>query len=303
VPAGQAIRALIPIPVQSMTRTSFTVRLASAMESGISAEDATAFPPVPPEPGPDDADPSNDSLVWTVEESGLPDLEVLPGRVEATPAHQTEGVTILVRGFVRNRGRGRSQPCVAAMYPDGDTAFSSQLRSLAGMELAPIPALEPGQVWPFLLRWDPQGNLGTEAIRVRVDAHDVLVEPRKDNNDARVPLAIRSKFMLGAGGMAIGEALAPSPELPAGGLTMQARVTNEGQTDARRVMVYFYRDEDQVEANLIGERLVDVVPAGETVVVEFVWDLRGVDLQQAVRPSFAFGIKGSLMRLSSVAAP
>lgn len=276
---GEVRRVVIPVELPSMEAASLAIQLEPTL-------------------GGDPVEGASESM--RLDASSLPDLEIDPRSLATTPPRPTEGVTILVEGIVRNRGRARSHAARAALYHADDEALARPLRSFGGFGFADIPPLEPGQSWPILLRWDPTDNLGVEAIRVVVDSQEVLVEPSKSNNSALVPISVRSKWALGAGGMEVGASIPPSPEHPAGAMTLVARIVNDGETDARRVVVFFHRDEDQTPETLIGEVLVDRVPAGGTVFVEFQWDLRGVDLQAAIRPSFAFGIKGSLMRQSSV---
>jgi hypothetical protein len=282
-------RQLAPIPPGSAVPVQIPTRMELSMTADLSVEITGELSRG------EDANPSNNAVRAVLTPAHLPDLEIEPGSVVVSPRHPTEATTVFVEGRVRNLGARTSPVTRVGLFPEGDLARVRDLRSLAGQPLDTIPPLAPGDSHPFRVRWDPFDNLGTEAIQVVADADFLLVESDRANNVVRVPVEIRSRWKLGARGMEL------QPNVPARGyVTLVARVANTGETDARRVTVRFYSQEDQIEEHFIGEGFVERIPAGEVAHIPLVWSLDGVDLGVPRRPSFTVQLKGSLQRLSSV---
>ncbi|MBI5153684.1 hypothetical protein HZA57_00470, partial [Candidatus Poribacteria bacterium] len=276
VPAGAVRRARVPMTMALDMTTYLSVSMTSNLE------------------GRRDMNPGNDGITKRLTPRDLPDLRVAEGSLEVLPSHLSEGVTVMVRGEVENAGAVRSADCDVGLFAADDRSFSEPLRSLAGNLRNHVPPLEPGGRWPFLVRWDPREAGDIQAIRLLVDSRQVLVESDKANNEQLVPISIKKGWKLAARGISAREGGQPMT------LILAARVANEGETDAQRVSVFFYKDEVQTQENLLGEVLVDRVPAGGMATVEWPWNFAGEDLTLKRRPSFSVGLKGSLQRISSV---
>lgn len=243
--------------------------------------------------GAEDADPTDNEATWSCAPDDLANLAIRTGSVRVSPSHLAEGATIFVDAVVENAGAAESMPCRAGLFAADDAQFKSALDNMAGREAVEIPALAPGDAWPLRLRWDPVRNLGVESIVLAVDPSATLLERSRENNRAAIPLDIKSSWRLAPRGITA----RPRDEAS---IVLVAKVANLGETDARRVAVQFYADEQQTPDNLVGETIVDVVPANGEIEVEYLWDVRGWDLKKARRPSFVIAIKGSLQRTSSV---
>lgn len=240
-----------------------------------------------------DGDPANDEASWTCDPGGLPDIAIDPASIRVSPPHLVEGATVFVDATVTNAGMVESAACIAGLFAEDDAEMRTPLTSMADRVDIEIPPLAPGESRPIRLRWDPMANLGTRSVVLALDTRRALLESDRANNRVAVPLDIKSKWRLEPRGITF----APHD---ASSVRLVARVANVGQTDARRVAVFFYADEEQIPANLVGEKVVDVVPAESEIDVDWLWDARGWDLQKARRPSYAIAIKGSLQRTSSV---
>jgi hypothetical protein len=144
------------------------------------------------------------------------------------------------------------------------------------------------------VRWDPSNNRNVNAIRVVVDGPGTLVEPNRENNAETLPIDVRTSWELEPVG------IRPARSDKADTLRLVAAVRNSGETDARRVAVFFYSSLEQNDETFIGESIVERVPAGQTVEVPFDWDLSTTSLSEMPQVSFAIAIKGSLQRTSSV---
>ncbi|MCB2155632.1 hypothetical protein KQI84_12165 [bacterium] len=275
VDPGKAVRSTIPMQIELEMTADLKVELIS---------ESMDF---------EDPNPDNNSLTRTVTAESMPDIQLIPGSLKISPPHLAEGVTIFVEGKVVNRGQTRSAGCKVALFPAGDTGFNEPLRSLAGQNGSDIPPLQPGSSWPFKIRWDAHDNLNVDSVQLLLDSDQILVESNKRNNLISVPLEIKSKWKLAPRGIAFKQ------DRP-GYLTLIARVANEGQTDARRVNVMFYRTTDQNDETFLGEVLVDRIPAGNMALIQFPWNLEGENMRQKVQPSFNVSLKGSLQRISSV---
>lgn len=273
---AEAIRVEIPVRMELEMTADLTVEITGGIEDL------------------EEADRDNNRLVSTVRADSLPDLRPLPD-ILVEPAHLADGLTVFVSGVVENIGSVPSWPARVGLFADGDQTYRQTLRSIPGQLDDAIPALAPGETWPFRLRWDPVDNSDVARVQLLVDSEGTLVEGDKANNRLLVPLKVHTRWDLRPRGIELGRSARPNT------VQLIATIGNAGQTDAQRVSVWFYGDADQVEANYLGEVLLDRVPAGGEVRAVFEWDITGVDLHAARRPSFSMALKGSLQRISSVA--
>ena len=80
---------------------------------------------------------------------------------------------------------------------------------------------------------------------------------------------------------------------------------NLGETDAGAVAVNFYKERTQRDTTLLGDVILEGVPAGATAEAIYEWKVPADVARDpsAIDPSFTIALRGSLMRVSSVAAP
>ena len=184
----------------------------------------------------------------------------------------------------------------AALYKASDEENAEPLRDMTGDNYTLIPALLPGERRHVRLRWDPVDNSGDYAIEVVADTLHALVESDKTNNTATTSINVRTKSKLKPGELMVARGEGE------GEIMLLAEVANLGETAARRVTVNFYKSEEQTDENKIAEVLVDRVPPEETVDALYRWqiDLEEEDLSE-LNPTFTVALKGSQMRVSSVA--
>ncbi|MDK2972953.1 MAG: hypothetical protein PWP23_2708 [Candidatus Sumerlaeota bacterium] len=272
---GASLRVEVPVRMEMQMAADLTVELTGESDAE------------------DDADLANNVLSHVLTADGLPDMRIVPGSVRVSPNHLAEGLTVFVDAEVENIGNGPSFECKAGLYAAGDEGYRETLRTIPGQLHDAIPSLAPGERWPVRLRWDPVGNLDTDSIQLVADSEAVLAEPDKQNNRVSVPVDIKSKWDLQARGVRLARGRQP------GTVVLIATIGNAGETDAQRVSVWFYADSEQNDETYLGEVLVERVPAGDQVLVPFVWNLEGVDVQAKRRPSFSMALKGSLQRISS----
>ncbi len=238
----------------------------------------------------EDVNDANDSARVAIDHGDFPDLEIVSDSITVSPNHLAEGATVFIEGLVRNQGGNQSWPVEISMH---STENDQPLKSFAGQPQSNIPALSPGETWPFRVRWDPFNNLQTETVRLSLDHRKTALDLNRSNGILDVSVDIRSKWKL----VPLGTRIEPGSQSH---VRLIAGIENAGETDARRVVITFYGDTEQIEENLLGEELVELIPAGERIEVPFEWDVRNQDLQQKRAPSFSIAIKGSLQRTSSV---
>ncbi len=266
-------RELIPVelPIEVTTPIQLSLRLSST--TGEDNNDA--------------------SIQFSIIPKYLPDLAIVPDSINIKPQHLTEGATIFVEGSVINNGSVASLPCSVELFPEDSNDYLVPLRSLADHPNETIPMLLPNEVATFKLRWDPPKSTKFESINVYVDGKQSIVESDRQNNIHRVPITINSTWDLSAEGIQI------QPSQP-GFLKLIARIHNSGGTDAKKVVVKFYKTDIQSTDNLIAELLVDRISKQSTIDVSYEWDITNMDMDQWLKPSFSINLLGSLQRISSV---
>ncbi len=204
---------------------------------------------------------------------------------------------MIVDAEVENRGGAVSPGFQASLHRIKDgVRVATALRNIPGNDHIDVNPIRPGEKRAIQLRWDPENNAGDYNIALAIDSNDVVAEPDKKNNEAAIPLHVRTKSRLAIGNLSFRQSENP------GELILLAEVGNLGETDASRVLVNFYKQQKQTEENLIGEVVIDRISAGRKTLAEYTWQ---VDVSReefkTLEPSFAVSLKGSLMRASSVA--
>jgi hypothetical protein len=229
----------------------------------------------------------------TIRKADLPDLRVITSSFRIEPAHLTQGVTVFVRGRLQNYGGPMVSTSTICLYSDSPDGPQDPLPSRAGPSEVQIPALERGATWDFTLRWDPNDEVGPTSIWMVIDGKDQLAESEKEFNIAKLNLVFRSKWKLRAGQIGLRRGADRDS------VVLVAPVANDGETDAQRVAVRFFRSTEQTPQNFLGEVLLPRLPANSLQNVEYVWRLSPEDRTAKVRPSFTVSLKGSLQRISS----
>ncbi len=224
----------------------------------------------------------------------IPDLEVVPGSVHVEPALLTQGSSVIVKLAVRNAGGPMGGPFRVALAADKEGQPGDPLPCMTAENDREYPPLRPGASTEIRLRWDPFAEVGRVRIWATADARGAHVESNKRNNSIPIDLDFRSKWKLRAGPIGF-------RPLPDRKVMLGAYVENDGETDAQRVTVLFYRNEPHTKDNLIGEVLLPRVPAKSNQTVEFIWDVSKENPEElrAVKPSYTIQLKGSLQRVSS----
>jgi Peptidase family C25/CARDB len=237
-----------------------------------------------------------ESHPYTISPPDHSDLSFVTAPPEITPESPSEGLTILINVVVFNNGNKVSFPSNIGLFKENTTDFRTPLRNIPGKPLLKIPSLYPGEKKNMQLRWDPIDNAGFYDILVKIDPENLNPESNKENNLMQIPLNVRSKMKLATNGITVEQGKSP------GTVQLVASVRNDGETDAPRVAVYFYRTKEQTQENFIGETLIDRIPALSEEKVIYTWSLIGEKNNlDILDPSFTVALKGSLMRSSSVA--
>ncbi len=224
----------------------------------------------------------------------FPDLEIVPRTIKITPELLTQGSSVLVTLKVRNTGGQMGGPFRVALMSDKEGAPSEVLPSMTGDNDRELPALRPGAETEILLRWDPFKELGRTRIWIVADTRNAHVERNKRNNTIPLYLDFRSKWKLRAGPIGF-------RPIEGGKVVLGALVQNDGETDARRISVLFYRSDEHTKENFLGEVLIPRVAAKSNQTIEFTWDISAEDPERlkGVKPSYTIQLKGSLQRVSS----
>lgn len=274
IPALGSVTMSQPIPVPVIPENPIEVRLAlrTPEPEGVVGEEVS----------------------WTVTPKDLPDLTILPESVRTAPDLLSDGLTIFVDAELENRGGSASPGFQAVLQRTKEDGTRETLRSIAHPRPFEIGSMEPGDRFPIRLRWDPSNNAGSYDLFLVLDPEERVLESDRSNNELRIPVEVRSKSKLVVG--QIGARL-----LGENRVMLIGPVGNTGGTDAQRVAVSFYKGPQQTPENLLGEVVLNRVPAGQTINAEFEWTLEPPLTPETIQPSYSVALKGSLMRMSSVA--
>ncbi|MCC5876120.1 MAG: hypothetical protein JJU11_07880 [Candidatus Sumerlaeia bacterium] len=232
---------------------------------------------------------------WIVRPEQLPDLAIVPGSVTVSPRPLSDGLTAFVTATVTNLGSRRSPTVSMGLYAEDDSEFETPLRDMTRRRnLRTLDPLNPGEKRQIRLRWDPYQNAGQYHIILALDPHGSLIEANKENNLARVPLRVNTKWDLLAGDIRMARGDEPRK------LLLLAQVVNRGQSPARRVSVNFFSQQDQTDSNHLGEVLLEEVPGESAELAVFEWEPSREILENPdFNPSFSIALKGSQRRVSS----
>lgn len=229
-------------------------------------------------------------------------LGIVQSSIAIAPEHPSEGQTIFVSFNATNTGSEATGPFTAALYdgdPDGD---ASQLYAEIGRAESRQSKLQPWERRHIQLRWDPIDNAGEQEIWIGLKPRsesDGSPEDRKH----RLTVRVRTKPKLARGTISLetkrGETGQPE-------FWLQGEVVNQGETEARNVVVTFYGSKDRTPENRIGEVLLAEVPANGRAVAEILWPidpevLLDPKIEERPVPSHEIRLRGAQQRIIRLA--
>ncbi|MCP4687108.1 MAG: hypothetical protein GY859_03600, partial [Desulfobacterales bacterium] len=140
--------------------------------------------------------------------------------------------------------------------------------ALIGAPLLDIPS---GAVVEHTLQWTASTPGRDQQITVRVDPDNGFDELSEENNDASILLTVTPRaepdLRLSAGGLTV----SPSPALEAGDAEITAAVHNSGGVDLENVQVDFHQALLHGEKQLLGARVIPLLPAGAAAEAVLPW--------------------------------
>lgn len=227
-----------------------------------------------------------------------PRLRVIPGSIRWRPRRPTEGQTIFVSCEVENAGSAPSPPCGIELRK-GVPGVMESLPDAMGTSRREVPRLGPGRRVPIELRWDPFSNAGHNQVQIVLESGSGA--PIAPGETASVDIEALTKAACKANKA---WAEAGHNDLLANRMNLKASISNTGQTEARHVMVSFYRGKTQTPETQIGQLELERVAGETTVEAKYVWNFKpGVDhAEGAPLPEVSALVwrRGSTMRFSSV---
>jgi hypothetical protein len=229
-----------------------------------------------------------------------PHLRLVAGSLRARPERPSDGDTIFINARVENAGPIPSLATEAALYDNPPSEGGHPLAEQMRRGASSIPALAPGRSMPVTLRWDPLGNAGARSVWVCLkEGVGVRAAPTSDTQLA-IQVTALSKASLSVGRV---WAEVSERDRRYHRVRLKAEVRNQGETDARRVMVSFYRSRLQTPENKLGELELERVPGLGSADAEYLWDYDPAkDMPeggQMPAPTVQLWLKGSSQRVSS----
>jgi hypothetical protein len=222
----------------------------------------------------------------------LPDLMVLESGWSVNPESPSEGETIFVEAIIRNRGQAEADDVSVRL----ESSRGSALPNRAETALASVGCLLPGGEHRVRLRWDPTRNSGDQEVRVVVDPNREIVESDEDNNALTIPIHVRT-----GEDVRFTQAVRwENPQSDPPSITLTTQISNFGETDGHDHVITWYRDQEAT--SVIGETVIDVIPAGATQRIEFLWLMSPEDVTrqrsgETLSPTCDLGIRVGTRRV------
>ncbi|WNZ63995.1 CARDB domain-containing protein [Myxococcus sp. MxC21-1] len=217
----------------------------------------------------DDLDPSNDtkSADFNVTASGLANLQVVGNAITLTPSRPLETKSATARATLRNSGLGETPGFSVDWYlgnpaEGGTRVFHGAQAPLAAGAMREVSAT-------FTVPID-----SPRALFLVLDAEGAVSEFDEDDNQvllALQPIPIADLVLAAAD-------ILPQPAFPQEGSTVAVSVSvlNAGGQDAEAVSVQLLLAVPGLEEVLLGEHVLDGIPAGARREAAFAWDTVGV---------------------------
>jgi hypothetical protein len=224
-----------------------------------------------------------------------PDLWIPPDSIRVRPQRPMEGETVFIDCTVANRGNLASAAASVRLLDSPPWEGAHPAASNARGGSTRVPALGSGREQRVTLRWDPVKNLGERKLWIQLMGRPGQSDREADDQVREVTVAARSKPEPALGRSWID---ASERDKRYHRVRIHAEVLNRGQSDARKVMVAFYRSRVQVDENKLGEVLLETVPAEGSAVASYEWNydprkdlVRGGELP---KPTVKVWLKGSV---------
>jgi len=165
----------------------------------------------------------------------------------------------------------------------------------SGVSKKTLPFLKPMSKKILRLRWDPTHNVGLNEILVEVESESGIEEIDISNNVALKKLNVRSKPILKDNGHQVYQT---EEDEKSDIYRLQVFVKNDGETDARGVVVDYFRKAGYKDEDLMGEVFLDFIPAGSQIKAELVLKITPEQIK-GFKPYYRIYRKGSNQRVLS----
>jgi hypothetical protein len=227
-------------------------------------------------------------------------VRIVPGSVKARSDHAPVGATVFIDCVLENTGELPVENPALTLYDGSPLAGGRAITPRDEVGPLRLQRLAPGRTQPVTMRWDPMNNLGRKIIYLQLNASpgDALTSdatrlvPITIEGLSKAKLSIRRTW-----------AEATPAEQTVNRIRLFAEVHNAGQTEARHVMVSFFRSAQQTPENKLSEVELDRIEGGKSVQATYTWRYEsGKDIVrggQLPKPTVQVWLKGSSQRLSS----
>jgi uncharacterized repeat protein (TIGR01451 family) len=185
------------------------------------------------------------------------------------PAPASPGDQVTVYATIRNDGSADA------------TDVQVQIADSTGTGMIPIGALQVIDIIPaggsatLQVTYDTAGLSGDRDISVTVDPNNILAEPSESDNTAEkrlslIPPSAPNLVMLKTN-------IGFEPNNPTAGtvVTLRATVLNDGNTEAREVLVQFVDGTNNAATPIGEQQTIEVIPAGGSGIAEVTYDTAG----------------------------
>ena len=189
--------------------------------------------------------------------------DLLSPHNSVSPISGFPGYSFTLNLDVENRGNAASAASKVFFYLHKDTADYGSASKIGEVNL---PSLNPGQKiadLAFVYPVPPTTPEGSYFFSYSIDAPNLVVESRKDNNQGSWTVPIRNAADL----LSLNNSISPLSGVPGDTFTMSVDVKNRGTANAAATTVRFYFHKDAADyssVSQIGEVPVPALTAGAT---------------------------------------
>ena len=202
----------------------------------------------------------------TVANQPAANLAIEAANIGFDPAPASPGDQVTVYATIRNDGNADASD-VQVQFVDATGTTSVPIGQLQAIDV--IPA---GSSATIQITYDTAGSSGDRDIGVVVDPNNVIAEPSESDNSAEKRLSLIPPSAPNLVMLKTNIGFAPLMPTQGSTVTLRATVLNDGNTEAREVLVQFVDGTNNAATPIGEQQTIAVIPAGGSGIAEVSYD-------------------------------
>lgn len=202
----------------------------------------------------------------TVANRPAANLAIEAANIGFDPAPASPGDQVTVYATIRNDGNADASD-IQVQFVDATGTTSAPIGQFQVIDL--IPA---GSSTTIQVTYDTAGISGDRDIGVVVDPNNVIAEPSESDNSAEKRLSLIPPSAPNLVMLKTNIGFAPLTPTDGSTVTLRATVLNDGNTEAREVLVQFVDGTNNAATPIGEQQTIEVIPAGGSGIAETTYD-------------------------------